>query len=370
MMKEINRRDFIKTLAVGGAALGLGNIVTSFAFPGSKESVALENKAVVSVVKIKKDNIDYAIRKAIDLLGGLKSITAGKERIMLKPNLVGREPRDVTKPDVIKVLAQLMAEAGKDVSIGEGSAVGGVNERPDIFGGACRTKDIEALKQIQQNVFNILGYSDLAKSLRVPLINLHVGEMSKVKIPNGFVFKEIQLHHSLTEIDLLCSVPMMKTHGMATVTLGMKNVIGLYPGQVYGTVRSAVHSEAGKVESSGTASAIVDMVRANKLGLVVIDASTAMQGQGPSVYLGGRLVKMDLIIAGTNPLATDMVAASIMGFQPEEISTFIWAWKAGMTPVDLNEIEIRGEKLNDVKQNFSRPIIYPWAQISGYGPPC
>ena len=112
------------------------------------------------------------------------------------------------------------------------------------------------------------------------------------------------------------------------------------------------------------------MVRANKMGLVVIDASMAMQGQGPSVHQGGRLIRMDLIIAGTNPLATDMVAAFLMGFHPEEISTFVWAWKAGMTPVSLSEIEIRGEKINDVKQNFIRPIIYPWDSISQYGPPC
>ena len=200
--------------------------------------------------------------------------------------------------------------------------------------------------------------------------NLHTGEMSKVKIPDGFVYKEVSLQHCLTEIDMLCSVPMMKTHGLATVTLVMKNLIGVYPGEVYGTVRSAVHSEAAKVEESGTASAIVDMVRANKLGLVVIDASVAMQGQGPSVHQGGQLVNMDLIIARTNPLATDMAAAYLMGFHPEEISTFVWAWKAGMTPVSLKEIEIRGTKLNEVRQDFSRPTVYPWNAISNYGHPC
>jgi uncharacterized protein (DUF362 family) len=112
------------------------------------------------------------------------------------------------------------------------------------------------------------------------------------------------------------------------------------------------------------------MVRANKMGLVVIDASMAMQGQGPSVHQGGQLVKMGLIIAGTNPLAADMVAAYLMGFQPEEISTFIWAWKAGMTPANIAEVEIRGTKLNDVRRNFLRPAVYPWNAISRYGPPC
>jgi len=369
-MKKISRRDFMKTMAVGGAALGMGNLVSCNALKDSTGNSRPESKPVVSVVKIKNDNVDYAVRQAIDLLGGINTISAGKERIMLKPNLVSPEPRDVTKLDVIKTLAQLMKEAGKDVSIGEGSAAAGPNFRPGIFGRVCRTKDIETLNNIQQMVFDRHGYSELEKSIKVPLVNLHTGEMSKVNIPNGFVFKEISLHHSLTEIDMLCSVPMMKTHGLATVTLGMKNLIGVYPGEVYGTVRSAVHSEAAKVEESGTASAIVDMVRANKMGLVVVDASVAMQGQGPSVHQGGQLVKMNLIIAGTNPLATDMAAAYLMGFQPEEISTFVWAWKAGMTPVSLNEIEIRGVEINDVRQNFVRPTIYPWDSISQYGPPC
>ena len=73
------------------------------------------------------------------------------------------------------------------------------------------------LNDIQQTVFTRLGYSELSKSIKTPLVNLHTGEMSKVGIPDGFVFKEISLHHSLTEIDMLCSVPMMKTHGLATI---------------------------------------------------------------------------------------------------------------------------------------------------------
>jgi uncharacterized protein (DUF362 family) len=369
-MKRLTRRDFIKTLTAGGVALEVGKIGTTLGFLGSGDARASVNKAIVSVVKIKNDHIDYSVREAIDLLGGMKSITAGKERILLKPNLVSPTPTDVTKPSVIKALAQLMIESGKDVSIGEGSAAAAPNIRPGIFGSVCRTTDREMLNQIQQTVFDSLGYSELAKSLKIPLVNLHVGEMSKVSLTNGFVFKEISLHRSLTDTDLLCSVPMMKTHGLATVTLGMKNLIGVYPGQVYGTVRSAVHSEASKVESSGTASAIVDMVRANKLGLVVIDGSMAMQGQGPSTFGGGKVVKMDVIIAGTNPLATDMVAASIMGFQPDEIQTFVWAWKTGMTPGNLSDIEIRGEKLDDVRKPFIRPTVYPWAAMSQYGPPC
>jgi uncharacterized protein (DUF362 family) len=99
------------------------------------------------------------------------------------------------------------------------------------------------------------------------------------------------------------------------------------------------------------------MVRANKVGLVVIDGSTAMEGNGPT---GGGLVPMATIVAGANPLATDMVAASLMGFQATEIPTFTWACKAGLRPASLEDIEIRGESVARARRAFVRPQIFPW----------
>jgi uncharacterized protein (DUF362 family) len=138
--------------------------------------------------------------------------------------------------------------------------------------------------------------------------------------------------------------------------------MGAFPGTAYGCVRGQVHDVTCTLEPSGTAAAIIDVVRANKLGLVVIDGSTAMEGQGPSVSSGGQLVKMDVILAGTNPLATDMVAADLMGFDVEEIPTFTWAQKAGMTPATLGDIEIRTTE-TVVRQAFTKPNIVPWESV-------
>lgn len=277
---------------------------------------------------------------------------------MLKPNLMAPLRTATTKPEVIKSLAHLMKKAGKEVLIGEGSAAASpFNVRgEEIF----RTKKKEILDKMQQMTFDSLGYTELAKSMDLPLVNLHPGEMVDVDVSNAFVFEKLIIHRSLAEIDLLCSVPMMKTHDLAQVTLGMKNLIGLYPGTVYYSVRGLMHDLASEVEPSGTAVAIVDMVRASKLGLVVVDASMAMEGDGPAE---GNLVKMDLIIAGTNPLAADMVAASCMGFKPREIPTFTWANKAGMKPSGMDEIELRGELVQTVMRRFVRPRIYTWKSI-------
>jgi uncharacterized protein (DUF362 family) len=339
----MTRRDLLMAAAAGAVASRLGATPPDTPRP------------VVSIVKIRSGNIDSAVEHAIELLGGMRTITLGKQRIMLKPNLVSPLPNATTKPAVIRTLARLLKAANKDVSIGEGSAAAAPfnAQGTEIF----RTTKRDLLDGLQKYVFDQLGYTELAKALRVPLVNLHTGDLVDLKVPGAFVFDKVTIHRSLAETDLLCSVPMMKTHTLAGVTLGMKNLIGAYPGAVYQAVRGRMHDAAAKVEPSGTASAIVDMVRANKLGLVVVDGSTAMEGNGPT---DGTLVPMDTIVAGTNALATDMVAAHLMGFDPADVPTFTWANKAGLRPERLDEIEIRGEPAASVRRRFARPQIVPW----------
>lgn len=359
----ISRRDFLKAAVIGSSGALAACVPQSTVTPTAAPIPVTPTPTAssVSIVKIRDGDIGAAVEEAIHLLGGIETIAAGKERIMLKPNLVSDNPRVTTKPEVIRSLAALMKKAGKTVSIGEGSAaVNGINV---IGGNVYRLKDPNRLSEMQQIVFDSLGYTELARSLDVPLVNLHAGEMVDVEVPGGLSYQRLTIHRSLTEIDLLCSVPMMKTHGLASVTLGMKNLIGLYPGSVYRTVRAGVHDHAAESGSPGVAFEILDMVRANKLGLVVIDGSTAMEGNGPT---DGTLVAMDLIIAGTNPLATDMIAANVMGFEPSEIPTFVWAHKTGMQPQGLDEIEVRGEKVSSVRRNFARPQLSAWSAISPF----
>jgi uncharacterized protein (DUF362 family) len=316
---------------------------------------------IVSIAKIRDDQIGAAVKEAIDILGGIEAVTQGKERIMLKPNLVADSPTFTTKPEVVRALAELMKKAGKQVLIGEGSAAaGGFNADEN---GVYRTQNRALLDAMQQHVFDVLGYTELARSLDIPLVNLHSGEMVDVPVSGGYVFDHITLHRSLVDIDLLCSVPMMKTHALATVTLGMKNLIGLYPGPVYYSVRSWLHEHASQAGSPGVAYEIVDMVKANKLGLVVVDGSTAMEGNGPT---DGTLVDMGVIVAGTNPLATDMVAAALMGFEPEEVPTFVYAQQAGMTPTRLDQIEVRGVPIDQVRRKFQKPEVLAWSSISSF----
>jgi uncharacterized protein (DUF362 family) len=354
---KITRRKFIaaaSTAVVGSAVFGLD--------PEFGNSLTVKpKKELVSIVRIRDGNTARAVEEAIDLLGGIRAVTRGKHRIMLKPNLTGPDPAYTTKPVVIETLARLMQKAGKEVMIGEGSAA--APPFNVINGEIFRTNKREVLDKMQQSVFDTLGYSEIAKSLDIPLINLHCGEIVGIPLKNGFAAKSVKIHKSLSEIDLLCSVPMMKTHVLATVTLAMKNLIGLYPGTEYYAVRAWLHDRAAEAGSPGIAYEIIDMNNAVKTGLSIIDASMAMEGNGPS---DGTLVEMGLIVAGTSPLATDMVGSLLMGFEHADVPAIVLAHKTGMLPLNIADIEVRGLAIDQCKRQFVKPNIVRWNNINKF----
>jgi hypothetical protein len=115
---NLSRRKFISTASVaviGSSVLGLNNIY-------GKSNDVKSKKDIVSIVRVKDGNVAKAVEEAIDLLGGIKTVTRGKNSILLKPNLVAPDKHCTTKPEVIKTIAQLMLKSGKEVMIGEASA--------------------------------------------------------------------------------------------------------------------------------------------------------------------------------------------------------------------------------------------------------
>jgi uncharacterized protein (DUF362 family) len=355
-MGRISRRRFLTSTTVaaaGSAAFGFNLIESCRLNPGAK-------RHTVSIVRINGGNIRGAVEEAITLIGGIDEVTKGCDSIMLKPNLVAPDVQYTTKPEVVKAVAMLMMKAGKKVCIGEGSAAA---ESFNFIGNEqfiTRKKDI--LDGMQQYVFDKLGYTELAKSLGIRIINLHSGDIVNVPVKNGYLGASLRLHREAAGSDLICSIPMMKTHVLATVTLAMKNLIGLYPGTEYYAMRSKLHDMAAEKGSPGVAYEIMDINRAVKTGLSIIDASTAMEGNGPSA---GTLVDMGLIIAGTTPLATDLVGAALMGFQDGEIPLFNIAHKSGMLPGDLRDIEVRGVPVAEAARQFVRPQVVQWTDF-GY----
>ncbi|MEM3005020.1 MAG: DUF362 domain-containing protein, partial [Candidatus Bathyarchaeia archaeon] len=135
------------------------------------------------------------------------------------------------------------------------------------------------------------------------------------------------------------SAAKMKTHGDTTVTLGLKNMFGLLPDRF-----------KGKYHLKGIEKVIDDIKSVLKPYLVVIDGFVAMEGYGP---VSGDPVRMDLVLAGYDPVATDATAARVMGFDPHMIYHIRRCHEKGLGEID--QIQIIGGRIEEVRRRFKPP---------------
>jgi uncharacterized protein (DUF362 family) len=188
------------------------------------------------------------------------------------------------------------------------------------------------------NAFEVTGMKEMCKQYGVECLNLrHLEDKVKIPILNCECLKTITVPRIVTE-SAIVSAAKMKTHMATKVTLGMKNMFGILPDKL-----------KIKYHAKGISKVIVDINTVIKPNLTVIDGFVAMEGKGPS---NGSPVKLDLIIAGKDPVATDATGARVMGINPHEVSHIRTAHQKGLGNID--DIEIVGSQLDDVKRVFKR----------------
>ena len=186
--------------------------------------------------------------------------------------------------------------------------------------------------------YEATGMKEMCQRNGVQFLNLrYQKDKVKISIPKCETLGSITVPRIVTESAII-SAAKMKTHMSTKVTLGMKNMFGLLPDKL-----------KGKYHAKGISKVVVDINTVIKPALTVIDGFVAMEGRGPT---NGTPVKMDLIIAGKDVVATDATTARVMGFDPAEISHIRTAAQKGLGNID--NIEIVGSKLEDVTRVFKK----------------
>jgi uncharacterized protein (DUF362 family) len=256
--------------------------------------------------------------KALDLID-YQSALAGYSRVLIKVNFITTMTWDTgatTDPMVVEALIQRLKPLPVEIIVVESDAT--------------MTNADEA--------FDATGMTELCNKYAVQHLNLRrEKDKVKIKIPHGDALKDITVPRLVAESAII-SAAKMKTHMATKVTLGMKNMFGLLPDKL-----------KFKYHAMGISKVIVDINSILKPHLTVIDGFVAMEGRGPT---DGDPVKMDLIIAGKDPVATDATGARIMGIDPHEVSHIRTAHQKGLGEID--EIEVLGTKLEDVKRDFKK----------------
>ena len=137
----------------------------------------------------------------------------------------------------------------------------------------------------------------------------------------------------------IISVPKLKPHRMARITLSLKNMMGAV------TPKGSIHNHLSEK--------IVDLVSMAKPNIAVIDGMIAGEGHETS----GNPVEMNLVIAGTDPVAVDAVGAAVMGMPPKGVKHLRLAEERELGTCDLKQIEIVGVPIEKVKRKFKTSFL-------------
>jgi uncharacterized protein (DUF362 family) len=90
------------------------------------------------------------------------------------------------------------------------------------------------------------------------------------------------------------------------------------------------------------------------IDITILTGMNGMTGTGPS---DGKAVHSDIVIAGTDPVATDTVACRMMGFLPQAVNYLFKLYRSGIGEADINKIDMRGIPLVQAEEIYSLAAI-------------
>ncbi|MGB9713645.1 MAG: DUF362 domain-containing protein [Candidatus Bathyarchaeales archaeon] len=272
----------------------------------------------VAIVK-GKDPVEATVNALKMVESDLNFIFSADKPILIKPNYIdSKHPSTgiTTDSRVIEGVVKFLKEGGaENIVIGEGSGWA------DTF-----------------EAFRVAGVDDVAERWNVKLIDLNKDEFVEAYPPNPIALKKVKVAKTALQ-SVIISVPKLKIHRMATVTLGLKNMMGAL-------------ASKGFMHNGQLSKNIADLASLLKPSLTVIDGIIAEEGHETS----GNPVEMDLVIAGVDPVAVDAVGAAVMGVDPKDVKHLVLAEEKGLGTCDLNKITILGEPLERVKRTFRKSL--------------
>jgi uncharacterized protein (DUF362 family)/ferredoxin len=278
--------------------------------PGAKAAVAL-----IECPDYDPDRVLAALRRGIDLLGGMGAILRPQERILLKPNLLtGAVPEKnvTTHPAVLSAMGVLCQEAGAKVSFGDSPGFGSTAAAAAKAGLAAAAR--------------ALGMEQADFSTAV-----------QVSFSQALIARQMVLARGALEADGIISLAKMKTHGFMRITGAIKNQFGCVPG----IRKGEFHVKMPRADHF--AAMLVDITRFLNPRLYVLDGIAAMEGNGPG---SGTLRRMNVLLLSRDPVALDAVFCRLIHLPAQFVPTMEPAARSGLGTFDPDEIEIRGDELS------------------------
>ncbi len=244
--------------------------------------------------------------------------------VLLKPNFVGPDPQNRinTHPAVVAAARESFLQLGAErVLLGDGPAL---------------DRDTEGIVE-SMHLREYIG------ALRECLVDLNLDVPRKTLLrTNASTLKHLYFPETVLGADLVVSMPRMKTHHWAGVTLSLKNMFGVVPGNCYGWPKNILHW-------AGITRSLLDINATVRPDFAIVDGIVGMEGNGPTQ---GTPKACGVLVLGDDPVAVDSTCARIMGLVPERIE---YLSQAGLMLGHVKEEKIQqiGEKIAQVLTPFA-----------------
>lgn len=248
------------------------------------------------------------VQASIKAIGGIERFVKPGNDVIVKPNICvayhGPEYAATTNPEVVAALVSLC--------LGAGAKRVRVMDYP--FGGSA------------DQAYAKSGIADAVKAAGGEMEIMAQMKFQDSAIPQGKDLTQIRIYRDALDADVFINVPIAKDHGMARLTLGMKNLLGVI------WARSNMHRNMGQ--------RIAELTSLVRPTLTVVDGVRILMANGPT---GGNLddVKQtNTIIASPDIVAADAYATSLFGLAPADIAYIPAAAKLGLGTMDLSGVKV------------------------------
>src|SRR5262245_44020829 len=316
----MNRREFLKASAATSLAPWLSGCDRTVHW--EREAYIRPKRSRVAILSAEsyRKPLSNIIQRGVELF----QLEVRGKRVLLKPNLVEFDPNGVinTHPALIEAAVDAFKVLGaREVIVAEGPG---------------HRRDNEYL-------LSASGLYDVVKEHRIRYVDLNTDDVRLTRLKSSFTsLRQLYFPETLYNADLLVSMPKLKTHHWAGVTLSLKNMFGVIPGSVYGWPKNSLHW-------AGINGSIVDINSSLPLPrFAIVDGIVGMEGNGP---LQGQAKKSGVILFGSDLVAVDATAARLMKIEPRKVKYLEQAGEF-LGNFGYEPIEQVGETIDRFQQDF------------------
>lgn len=280
------------------------------------------------------EDLKTAVFSSLELIHAKELMTKENMVVLLKPNVLGAKPPEravTTHPEVLRAVIQWVKQFNPSkIYVCESSGGQQVGTTEKAF------KTSKILEVCESESVECLPFEKTSRKI--------------YKVENPLVLDEFPASTLLDEVDLIINLPKIKTHEQCTITCAIKNMFGT----LLLANKAKIHAQFPSLDKFN--SALADIYSVSNPQLTVIDGYLCQEGNGPQQ---GDVVKMDLIMAGYDPVALDTAVCNIVGVDPAKVLNIEKAESKKLGTSDLSQVEIVGETIESVYRKFKLPKMAP-----------